>query len=123
MVSHLHVQSSHPVALLFLYLRTRAIAVYVLCGWSTDNCVLSVRCATRSQTYPSERLLRIDRGGRRATRERDVDLSGTCHKVVLLLIYLILQNVIGRTLVGLWFWDQVDEDGESYWVFESRDVQ
>lgn len=46
----------------------------------------------------------------------------------------------GRTLVGLRFWNQVcliyfhlcrifvqislqvDEDGESYWVFESRDV-
>lgn len=32
------------------------------------------------------------------------------------------QNVSGRTLVGLRFWNQVDEDGESYWVFESRDV-
>lgn len=32
------------------------------------------------------------------------------------------QNVAGRTLVGLRFWNQVDDDGESYWVFESRDV-
>lgn len=32
------------------------------------------------------------------------------------------QNVAGRTLVGLRYWNQVDEDGESYWVFESRDV-
>ncbi|EIW86547.1 Golgi apparatus membrane protein TVP23 [Coniophora puteana RWD-64-598 SS2] len=31
------------------------------------------------------------------------------------------RNVSGRTLVGLRFWNQVDEDGESYWVFESRD--
>ena len=53
----------------------------------------------------------------------------------------VLQNVSGRTLVGLRFWNQarpflfssvlfvvqtylqVDEDGESYWVFESRDVR
>lgn len=35
---------------------------------------------------------------------------------------LALQNVAGRTLVGLRFWNQVDEGGESYWVFESRDV-
>jgi Eukaryotic protein of unknown function (DUF846) len=34
----------------------------------------------------------------------------------------MMQNVAGRTLVGLRFWNQVDEDGESYWVFESRDV-
>jgi hypothetical protein len=33
-----------------------------------------------------------------------------------------LQNVAGRTLVGLRYWNQVDEDGESSWVFESRDV-
>ncbi|KAI0036692.1 Golgi apparatus membrane protein TVP23 [Vararia minispora EC-137] len=31
------------------------------------------------------------------------------------------RNVAGRTLVGLRFWNQVDEDGESSWVFESRD--
>ncbi|EKM83726.1 hypothetical protein AGABI1DRAFT_110354 [Agaricus bisporus var. burnettii JB137-S8] len=31
------------------------------------------------------------------------------------------RNVAGRTLVGLRFWNQVDEDGESFWVFESRD--
>ena len=24
--------------------------------------------------------------------------------------------------MGLRFWNQVDEDGESFWVFESRDV-
>jgi len=29
--------------------------------------------------------------------------------------------VSGRRLVGLRYWNQVDEDGESYWVFESRD--
>lgn len=34
-----------------------------------------------------------------------------------------LQNVAGRILVGLRYWNQVDEDGESYWVFESRDVR
>ena len=33
------------------------------------------------------------------------------------------QNVAGRKLVGLRFWNQVDDDGESYWVFESRDVR
>lgn len=34
-----------------------------------------------------------------------------------------MKNVSGRTLVGLRFWNQVDDDGESYWVFESRDVR
>ena len=33
------------------------------------------------------------------------------------------QNVAGRTLVGLRYWNEVDEEGESSWVFESRDVR
>jgi len=32
-----------------------------------------------------------------------------------------VRNVSGRVLVGLRFWNQVDDDGTSYWVFESRD--
>lgn len=49
MVSYPRMQSSHPVALLFLYLfRTAAIAVYIFCGFFTDNYVLSVRSDTQS---------------------------------------------------------------------------
>jgi hypothetical protein len=81
-------QSSHPIALFFLYLfRTAAIAVYVFCGFFTDNYVLS--------TVAVVVLLSMD--------------------------FWNCRNVAGRTLVGLRFWNQVDEDGESYWVFESRD--
>lgn len=32
------------------------------------------------------------------------------------------KNVSGRLLVGLRWWNQVDEDGKSRWVFESRKV-
>jgi hypothetical protein len=36
-------QSAHPIALFFLFLfRIAAIAVYILCGFFTDNYVLSV---------------------------------------------------------------------------------
>ncbi|KAE8283247.1 Golgi apparatus membrane protein TVP23-like protein B [Larimichthys crocea] len=31
-----------------------------------------------------------------------------------------VKNVSGRLLVGLRWWNQVDEDGKSRWVFESR---
>ncbi|ORX37352.1 Golgi apparatus membrane protein TVP23 [Kockovaella imperatae] len=31
------------------------------------------------------------------------------------------RNVAGRTLVGLRYWNEVNEEGESSWVFESRD--
>lgn len=42
--------------------------------------------------------------------------------VVLLSVdFWTVRNISGRVLVGLRFWNQVDEDGTSYWVFESRD--
>ncbi|KAK4687677.1 hypothetical protein P7C73_g2444, partial [Tremellales sp. Uapishka_1] len=46
--------------------------------------------------------------------------------IVLVVVLLSLdfwntRNVAGRTLVGLRYWNEVDEEGESSWVFESRD--
>uniref|UniRef100_G3QF83 Golgi apparatus membrane protein TVP23 homolog n=1 Tax=Gorilla gorilla gorilla TaxID=9595 RepID=G3QF83_GORGO len=32
------------------------------------------------------------------------------------------QNVTGRLLVGLRWWNQIDEDGKSHWIFEARKV-
>ncbi|GAA5855246.1 hypothetical protein JCM3766R1_001483, partial [Sporobolomyces carnicolor] len=40
--------------------------------------------------------------------------------VLLSLDFWTVRNVSGRVLVGLRFWNQVDEDGTSFWVFESR---
>ncbi|KAM6905302.1 Golgi apparatus membrane protein TVP23 homolog B [Xenentodon cancila] len=42
--------------------------------------------------------------------------------IVLLLScdFWTVKNVSGRLLVGLRWWNQVDEDGKSRWVFESR---
>jgi hypothetical protein len=44
--AYIYTQSAHPLALFCLYLfRVTAITVYILCGWFTDNYVLSV-CVT-----------------------------------------------------------------------------
>jgi len=48
-------------------------------------------------------------------------LSTVLVVVLLAMDFWNCKNVAGRTLVGLRYWNQVDEDGESYWVFESRD--
>ncbi|KAJ7460564.1 Golgi apparatus membrane protein TVP23 [Mycena latifolia] len=48
-------------------------------------------------------------------------LSAVCVVVLLAMDFWNCRNVAGRTLVGLRFWNQVDEDGESFWVFESRE--
>ncbi|GHJ88624.1 hypothetical protein NliqN6_5026 [Naganishia liquefaciens] len=41
--------------------------------------------------------------------------------VLLSLDFWNVRNVAGRTLVGLRYWNEVDEEGESSWVFECRD--
>ncbi|KAH7924871.1 DUF846-domain-containing protein [Leucogyrophana mollusca] len=51
----------------------------------------------------------------------DYVLSTVAVVVLLAMDFWNCRNVAGRTLVGLRFWNQVDDDGESYWVFESRD--
>lgn len=34
-----------------------------------------------------------------------------------------VQNVTGRLLVGLRWWNEVDENGQNHWVFESIQVR
>ncbi|XP_064581617.1 Golgi apparatus membrane protein TVP23 homolog A isoform X1 [Zonotrichia leucophrys gambelii] len=36
--------------------------------------------------------------------------------------FWFIQNVTGRLLVGLRWWNQIDEDGKSHWVFEAKRV-
>uniref|UniRef100_A0A670Y4G7 Golgi apparatus membrane protein TVP23 homolog n=1 Tax=Pseudonaja textilis TaxID=8673 RepID=A0A670Y4G7_PSETE len=46
-----------------------------------------------------------------------------CFLVILLLLsvdFWSVKNVTGRLLVGLRWWNQIDEDGRSHWVFEAR---
>lgn len=45
---------------------------------------------------------------------------------VLLLLsadFWTVKNVSGRLLVGLRWWNQVDDDGQSRWIFESRSTR
>ncbi|KAA8585165.1 Golgi apparatus membrane protein TVP23 homolog B [Etheostoma spectabile] len=46
-----------------------------------------------------------------------------CMVTIILLLscdFWTVKNVSGRLLVGLRWWNQVDKDGKSHWVFESR---
>ncbi|XP_005871809.1 PREDICTED: Golgi apparatus membrane protein TVP23 homolog A isoform X1 [Myotis brandtii] len=48
-----------------------------------------------------------------------------CFVTVLLLLsfdFWSVKNVTGRLMVGLRWWNQVDEDGKSHWIFEARKV-
>ncbi|KAI4898777.1 hypothetical protein NFI96_027395, partial [Prochilodus magdalenae] len=49
-----------------------------------------------------------------------------CMVTIILLLscdFWTVKNITGRLLVGLRWWNQVDEDGNSRWVFESRKGQ
>ncbi|XP_053131830.1 Golgi apparatus membrane protein TVP23 homolog A isoform X4 [Hemicordylus capensis] len=46
-----------------------------------------------------------------------------CFVIILLLLsfdFWSVKNVTGRLLVGLQWWNQIDEDGKSHWVFEAK---
>ncbi|KAK2893782.1 Golgi apparatus membrane protein TVP23 homolog B [Channa argus] len=46
-----------------------------------------------------------------------------CMVTIILLLscdFWTVKNLSGRLLVGLRWWNQVDEDGKSHWVFESK---
>ncbi|XP_077684846.1 Golgi apparatus membrane protein TVP23 homolog A isoform X3 [Eretmochelys imbricata] len=48
-----------------------------------------------------------------------------CFVIILLLLsfdFWSVKNVTGRLLVGLRWWNQIDEDGKSHWVFEAKKV-
>uniref|UniRef100_A0A8D2LQZ8 Golgi apparatus membrane protein TVP23 homolog n=1 Tax=Varanus komodoensis TaxID=61221 RepID=A0A8D2LQZ8_VARKO len=48
-----------------------------------------------------------------------------CFVVTLLLLsfdFWSVKNVTGRLLVGLRWWNQIDEDGKSHWVYEAKKV-
>lgn len=49
----------------------------------------------------------------------------TSFVVVVLLLsmdFWTVKNITGRLMVGLRWWNYVDDNGESHWVFESRKV-
>lgn len=98
--------------------------MYILCGLFTNNYVLSVsgRLFQTMSLVPYDWLW-VDRGGRCATCDGLLELQSKLSRASFDQRLSCTKNVAGRTLVGLRFWNQVDDDGESYWVFESRDVR
>jgi len=34
-----------------------------------------------------------------------------------------VKNITGRLMVGLRWWNYVDDDGKSHWIFESKKVR
>ncbi|KAF5911912.1 hypothetical protein HPG69_015890 [Diceros bicornis minor] len=88
----------HPVASFFhLFFRVSAIVVYLLCELFSSSfiaCMVTIIL-----------LLSCDFWAVKLPQASSV---------------LKCQNVTGRLMVGLRWWNHIDEDGKSHWVFESR---
>nr|GAT55067.1 predicted protein [Mycena chlorophos] len=115
--------SSHPGALAWLYvLRIAAVGWYLFSGFVTRGQILHsvFACSFILQattSFPGAILFS------HGLFESDACIPDDSVLVVVLLSmdFWNARNVAGRRLVGLRFWNQVDEDGASYWVFECRD--
>ena len=139
-------QSAHPLALFFLYFfRIAAITVYILCGWFTSDYVLSVWLLYICHFAQHLLTCLVDGSRRSSSRHGFLELPGnntyflrqclvsfsnigfaerirknTCWTSVLEPgSFILFSSVVSFVKTSL----QVDEDGESYWVFESRDVR
>ena len=92
-----------------------ALTVYMFCGWFTDRFVLVFVTLVL--------LLAFDFWAVKVrtpcTRTRGVSSLLTRHPASV----SGLQNVTGRLLVGLRWWNNMKEDGTSEWVFESHQVR
>lgn len=46
----------------------------------------------------------------------------TCNKPIIVNLNILQIFLLGRLLVGLRWWNYVDDDGKSHWVYEARKV-
>lgn len=87
-----------------IFFRSAAIVVYLFCTMFTDSFIVSfIAIRLYFMTYI-------------------FDFQASFVFVVLLLSadFWTVKNITGRILVGLRWWNYVDDDGKSIWVYESR---
>ncbi|KAG8513461.1 Golgi apparatus membrane protein TVP23-A [Galemys pyrenaicus] len=109
----------HPLATFFhLFFRVGAIVTYMCCDWfsrSFAGCFVAVLLLLSfdfwSVKYSGTSGVTSIPGFKGRTLVTSDELG---HFV------RFPQNVTGRLLVGLRWWNQIDEDGKSHWVFEAR---
>lgn len=123
----------HPLASFFhLFFRVFAIVSYLLCDWISKN---FAPCFVLIIT-----LLSFDFWSVKVRGQLWIPLTfqhpGPCflgplisltpiffHSTKLTFVLFLFQNVTGRLLVGLRWWNQIDDDGKSLWVFEAKKVR
>ncbi|XP_017746202.1 PREDICTED: Golgi apparatus membrane protein TVP23 homolog A isoform X1 [Rhinopithecus bieti] len=112
----------HPLATFFhLFFRVSAIVTYVCCDWfgkSFVGCFVTVLLLLSLDFWSVKYKSDMNQGTFIYQHSEYASLLVTCSESC---VYCP-QNVTGRLLVGLRWWNQIDEDGKSHWIFEARKV-
>lgn len=112
-----------------------AIVAYLLCDWISEN---FASCFVLIITLLSFDFWSVKVRGQLG--QLLIPLTSPCltpfspsselqhsffHLTVFLITHIrpVFQNVTGRLLVGLRWWNQIDDDGKSLWVFEAKKVR
>ncbi|KAA0201919.1 hypothetical protein HAZT_HAZT010436 [Hyalella azteca] len=99
------------VVLFHVGFRSAALVVYMLCGWFDVSFIGSF--------VTTILLLSIDFWTVKNITDHSLDpVSYKMNKV----LAFMLSFFLGRILVGLRWWNFIDEKGQSHWVFEARKV-
>ncbi|XP_006522378.1 Golgi apparatus membrane protein TVP23 homolog A isoform X2 [Mus musculus] len=97
----------HPLATFFhLFFRVSAIVTYVCCDWFSKSFVGCFVTVLLLLSFDFWSVKDWD------SRHAPPYLARISH----------FKNVTGRLMVGLRWWNQIDEDGKSHWIFEARKV-
>ncbi|KAL4685951.1 hypothetical protein H8959_001548 [Pygathrix nigripes] len=110
----------HPLATFFhLFFRVSAIVTYVCCDWfgkSFVGCFVTVLLLLSLDFWSVKYKSDMNQGTFIYQHSEYASLLVTCSESCV----CCPQNVTGRLLVGLRWWNQIDEDGKSHWIFEAR---
>lgn len=109
----------HPVASFFhLFFRVTAILMYLVCEFVSSSfigCMVTIILLLSCDFWTVKASLSFNKT--QFVLQAFLLLCQTNN-----IIYVCLQNITGRLMVGLRWWNQVDDDGRSHWVFEARKV-
>ncbi|KAK2097603.1 Golgi apparatus membrane protein TVP23 A [Saguinus oedipus] len=111
----------HPLATFFhLFFRVSAIITYVCCDWFSKSfvgCFVTVLLLLSLDFWSVKYKSEMNQGALIYQYNEYTSLPVTSSES-----FVCSQNVTGRLLVGLRWWNQIDEDGKSHWIFEARKV-
>ncbi|XP_071427763.1 Golgi apparatus membrane protein TVP23 homolog A isoform X1 [Pithys albifrons albifrons] len=116
----------HPLATFFhLFFRVSAIVTYLFCDWFSNSfvaCFVTILLLLSFDFWSVKLWMPEDFQSCRPDPTAGAAGGPWKPSYGSGALAMCRQNVTGRLLVGLRWWNQIDEDGKSHWVFEAKKV-